>query len=117
MLSVRTLSTTYCKTPKRKTKNDTKKGVQTEKMATKQKKARHLGYQAQRASNGKPLEVVGFPQGEEYVPSIRVAGKWLREFGFDFGSKTILTATEGQIVITTKGGDVDETGEHYAQSH
>jgi len=53
------------------------------------------------------LKVVGFPQGEEYVPSVRVAGKWLKEFGFDFGSETILTATEGQIVITAKGGESD----------
>jgi len=66
---------------------------------------KRLSYQAQRASGGKPLRVVGFPQGEEYVPSIRVAGKWLREFGFDFGSEAILTATEGQIVITARGGE------------
>lgn len=49
---------------------------------------------------GKALGVVGFPQnGDGYVPSIRVAGKWLNEFGFDIGDTVILTASQGLIVI------------------
>ncbi|MDI6813920.1 MAG: SymE family type I addiction module toxin [Dehalococcoidales bacterium] len=53
---------------------------------------------------GKTLKVVAFPQRENYVPSIRVAGKWLGRFGFQLGDEVTLTAIEGQIVITRKGG-------------
>ncbi|GEM_PF-4258506 len=49
---------------------------------------------------GKALGVIGFPQnGSGYVPSIRVAGKWLNEFGFDIGDTVILTASKGLIVL------------------
>ena len=51
---------------------------------------------------GETLKVVSFPQGGERVPSVRVAGKWLERFGFKLGGKVILTATEGQILITRK---------------
>lgn len=50
----------------------------------------------------KTLKVVSFPQGEEHVPSVRVAGKWLRRFGFELGNEVTLIATEGKIFITKK---------------
>ena len=51
---------------------------------------------------GKILQVVAFPQNGDRVPSIRVAGKWLERFGFVPGDEVILTATEGEILITKK---------------
>ena len=49
---------------------------------------------------GKALAVVAYPQGGNgHVPSVRVAGKWLNEFGFDIGDMVILTASQGLIVI------------------
>ena len=49
---------------------------------------------------GKALGVIAFPQGgNEYVPSVRVAGKWLNEFGFDIGDTVILKASQGKILI------------------
>jgi len=51
---------------------------------------------------GKTLKVVSFPQGGVHVPSVRVAGKWLERLGFELGNEVILTATEGQILITKK---------------
>ncbi len=51
----------------------------------------------------KILSVVSFPQRSEYVPSIRVAGKWLKKFGLALGDKVVLVATEGKIFITKKG--------------
>ena len=52
---------------------------------------------------GKTLKVFAFPQGEgEYVPAIRVAGKWLERFGFKLGDEVILVATQEQILITKK---------------
>ncbi len=52
---------------------------------------------------GKALGVVAFPQGGNgYVPAIRVAGKWLHEFGFGIGDTVILSASEGLIVIKKK---------------
>ncbi len=56
----------------------------------------------------KTLNVVSFPQRSEYVPSIRVAGKWLKKFGFGLGDKVILVATEGKILITKK--EVSDNG-------
>ncbi len=52
----------------------------------------------------KTLRVVSFPQRSEYVPSVRVAGKWLRQFGFSLGDEVVLVATEGKILITKKEG-------------
>lgn len=49
--------------------------------------------------HGKTLKVVPFPQHGGLVPSIRVAGKWLNQFGFQFGDSVILTAAEGRLVI------------------
>lgn len=51
---------------------------------------------------GKMLKVVPFPQGGEHVPSIRVAGKWLLQFGFQFGDEIVLTAEQGQVLIARK---------------
>lgn len=48
------------------------------------------------------LKVVAFPQNDDYVPSIRVAGKWLAEEGFPFGTEVQLTALEGRIIIERK---------------
>ena len=47
----------------------------------------------------KDLKVFAFPQNNGYVPSIRVAGKWLKNVGFNYGDKVLLIATEGEIVI------------------
>jgi hypothetical protein len=55
-----------------------------------------------RRQTGKTLKVVSFPQGGEHVPSVRVAGQWLERFGFKLGDEVILTATQGQIIITRK---------------
>jgi len=55
-----------------------------------------------RRRDGKCLKVTLFPQGGSHVPSIRVAGKWLEQFGFEPGDEVILIATEGQILITRK---------------
>ena len=51
---------------------------------------------------GKTLRVVPFPQGGEHVPSIRVAGKWLLQFGFQFGDEIVLTAERDQVIIARK---------------
>jgi len=45
------------------------------------------------------LRVVSFPQGDGYVPSVRVAGKWLADFGFEVGREVVLVAREGEILI------------------
>jgi len=63
-------------------------------------RARLAGDGCRRA--GKTLMVVSFPQRGERVPSIRVAGKWLERFGFKLGDEVVLTANQGQIVITKK---------------
>jgi len=68
---------------------------------------RKLAYQAQAADiqhrkAGKTLTVASFPQGEERVPSIRVAGKWLQKFGFELGDEVTLSAKQGRIVIARK---------------
>ena len=43
-----------------------------------------------------------FPQNQGYVPSIRVAGKWLVEMGFACGDRVRLTAKNGKITIHKK---------------
>jgi hypothetical protein len=50
----------------------------------------------------KDLKVFAFPQNNGYVPSIRVAGKWLAEMGFVYGDKVTLTAENGKITISRK---------------
>jgi len=47
----------------------------------------------------KDLKVFAFPQNNGYVPSIRVAGKWLAEIGFVCGDRVTLTAENGKITI------------------
>lgn len=47
----------------------------------------------------KDLKVFAFPQNSGYVPSIRVAGKWLAEMGFVCGDRVTLTAENGKITI------------------
>ncbi|MCL5960666.1 MAG: type I toxin-antitoxin system SymE family toxin [Chloroflexi bacterium] len=51
---------------------------------------------------GKTLRVVALSDREDYVPSIRVAGKWLRRFGFELGEEVTLTASQDRIVIIRK---------------
>jgi hypothetical protein len=48
------------------------------------------------------LKVFAFPQNNGYVPSIRVAGKWLAEMGFTYGDRVKLTAENGKITIQKK---------------
>ncbi len=50
----------------------------------------------------KDLKVFAFPQNNGYVPSIRVAGKWLAEMGFACGDRVTLTAEDGKITIDKK---------------
>ena len=50
----------------------------------------------------KDLKVFAFPQNNGYVPSIRVAGKWLTEMGFVCGDRVTLTAENGKITIDRK---------------
>jgi hypothetical protein len=50
----------------------------------------------------KDLKVFAFPQNQGYVPSIRVAGKWLAEMGFVCGDRVTLTAENGKITIDKK---------------
>lgn len=50
----------------------------------------------------KTLKVSSFPQKDEYVPSVRVAGKWLKALGFALGDEVVLVATKGRILITKK---------------
>jgi len=50
----------------------------------------------------KDLKVFAFPQNNGYVPSIRVAGKWLVEMGFGYGDRVRLTAENGKITIHKK---------------
>ena len=64
--------------------------------------ARETNHEQRR--QGKTLYVVARPQGNgEHVPSIRVAGKWLKGFGFEIGDEVMLTAAQGQILITKNG--------------
>ena len=51
----------------------------------------------------KTLKVVDCPQDGSYVPSIRVAGKWLEDYGFKTGDKVTIAAINNLIVI--KKGD------------
>jgi len=48
------------------------------------------------------LKVFAFPQNQGYVPSIRVAVKWLAEMGFACGDRVTLTAENGEITIHKK---------------
>jgi hypothetical protein len=48
------------------------------------------------------LKVFAFPQNNGYVPSIRVAGKWLAEMGFVYGDRVTLIAENGIITICRK---------------
>lgn len=52
---------------------------------------------------GKELRVVARPCGHgRYAPSIRVAGKWLADFGFEMDDVVVLTAQQGEINIKRK---------------
>jgi hypothetical protein len=55
------------------------------------------------------LKVFAFPQNNGYVPSIRVAGKWLYEMGFVYGDRVTLTAENGIITILRKQPDNELT--------
>lgn len=71
-----------------------------------------LAQDSQKRANAKrqtglALKVVSFPQGEGRVPSIRIAGKWLSEFGFVIGDTVILTASQDRIEIGRK--ETEET--------
>jgi hypothetical protein len=71
---------------------------------------KRLAYRTQLADlrnrkTGKTLKVVSYPQHEERVPSIRIAGRWLNEFGFELGDEVILVADRGKLVIKKKEED------------
>ena len=53
--------------------------------------------------SSKELKVVSRPSGHgRYAPSIRVAGKWLSQFGFEMDDIVVLTAKQGEINIKCK---------------
>lgn len=46
-------------------------------------------------------KVVRVSEGNaKYVPGIRVAGRWLEQYGFKLGDDVVLQASEGRIEIT-----------------
>lgn len=47
----------------------------------------------------KKLKVIRFSQGKGYVPGIRIAGKHLRQFNFDFGDQVSVKHHNGRIII------------------
>jgi hypothetical protein len=53
----------------------------------------------------KVLKVVEYPQGNSYVPGIRIAGKWLSVFGFNYGDSVRLRARKNAIVIRKINSD------------
>ena len=57
------------------------------------------GKAIQTRKKGKLLKVFGFPQGDNTVPAIRVAGHWLNSFGFDYDDRVLLKAKKGKITI------------------
>jgi len=81
-----------------------------ERLAMYEKRAqngRKLAYLAQAADLkhrklGKTLIVASFYRGEDRIPCIRVAGKWLQEFGFELGDEVTLVVEQGRIVIVRK---------------
>jgi hypothetical protein len=72
-----------------------------------EKAGKRLAYQTQLSDirsrkTGKTLKVVSYPQHEEHVPSIRIAGRWLNKFGFELGDEVILVANKGKLIIKKK---------------
>ena len=53
----------------------------------------------------KLLKVIEFSQNNAYAPGIRIAGKWLSGFGFNFGDLVKITAKENIITIEKVKGD------------
>jgi hypothetical protein len=47
------------------------------------------------------LKVNDFPQGKEYVPGVRVAGKYLKSLGFVKDAPVTMTAQNNVIVLTS----------------
>lgn len=45
------------------------------------------------------LKVVQFPQGKNYVPGIRLAGKYLEQFNFKTNDKVLIEIAPDMIVI------------------
>ena len=43
---------------------------------------------------------------EDKAPLVSVSGEWLKEFGFEVGTKVVIDVTQGQIVI--KPVDVED---------
>lgn len=38
--------------------------------------------------------------GGEHVPYVRISGRWLEQFGFARGSRIVVTAEEGRLLLT-----------------
>lgn len=38
--------------------------------------------------------------GEKPVPSVRISGSWLERFGFARGSRVVIAAEQGRLVLT-----------------
>ena len=47
----------------------------------------------------KTLKVCNSPQGNGYVPGIRLCGKYLSEFGFELGDTVCVEISKNKIII------------------
>ena len=57
----------------------------------------------------KKLKVVRFPQHNDYVPGVRIAGNWLKDAGFNYGDRVVLVAEDGKITIEREEKRDDST--------
>lgn len=53
----------------------------------------------ERINGSRILKVFRFPQNGSDVPAVRVAGQWLKRFGFGLGDLITLQAKQNKIVI------------------
>jgi hypothetical protein len=55
--------------------------------------------------NTKILGVTPFPQGKKQVPGFRIAGKWLKNLGFNYGDYARIQIQEnGNLMISKVEG-------------
>ncbi|QBG90332.1 type I toxin-antitoxin system SymE family toxin [Xanthomonas oryzae] len=46
-----------------------------------------------------------YPNSQQRVPTLRLRGRWLEQFGFAIGSKLCVTAHDCALVITVAGDE------------
>lgn len=51
------------------------------------------------------------------VPFLRLSGQWMAQYGFRIGSRVVVTAEDGRLVITLAGHASREHGAGVARSH